>query len=64
MKVVVVDNMSKVKALLDQASALPTLKTIVVMEDITNNNAEEGNKAGIKILSFDDLLVRLLKVVT
>jgi hypothetical protein len=55
MTTVVCDKAEKAQLLLDCADKTPSLKRIIIMDDITNNNMETANKYGIDILSFTQM---------
>ncbi|XP_045213523.2 long-chain-fatty-acid--CoA ligase 1-like isoform X2 [Mercenaria mercenaria] len=52
MSLVVCDTSDKAQLLLDKAECLNTLKTIVVMDKISENNIAAAKKHGIKLISF------------
>ena len=57
MSVVVCDKDDKVGKLLACASDTPSLRMIVVMEDVSNNNNEQAEKCNVEIISFQSMLV-------
>ena len=56
-ELVICDNETKVKMLLDIASRVPSLKTIVAMDTISDEMKTKAAEASIKVVYFDDLEV-------
>lgn len=57
MSLVVCDNAAKVKLLLDKAADLKSLKCIVVMDTVTEENKSDAKKHGIRLVQFKDVQV-------
>lgn len=58
--VTVVCDESKMKVLLEQCSKCPKLKNIIkIGPDVTDEEKEAGEKAGVKVLSFKELEVSI-----
>ena len=60
MTLVVCDKAEKAQLLLDKASSLKSLKTLIIMDDISEKNRETAAKHGIKVVAFRDVVVRAL----
>lgn len=57
MSLVVCDNSTRTKLLLDKAADLKSLKTIVVMDTVSEDNKSSAQKHGIKLIQFQDVMV-------
>ncbi|XP_064624929.1 long-chain-fatty-acid--CoA ligase 5-like isoform X2 [Lineus longissimus] len=55
MTTVVCDKAAKAQLLLDGAEKMPSLKRIIIMDDISNNNQETASKHGIEVVSFTQI---------
>ncbi|XP_067120704.1 long-chain-fatty-acid--CoA ligase 5-like isoform X1 [Centruroides vittatus] len=53
--IVICDKEEKAKTLLDEISEIPSLKTIIVMKDISDEIKQLAEKHGIQILLFQDV---------
>ena len=59
MSVVVCDTSAKVQLLLDQADKMDSLKTIVVMDKMSEKNIADAKTRGIKLVSFQTVMVSM-----
>jgi hypothetical protein len=57
MSLVVCDTSAKVQLLLDEADKLDSLKTIVVMDKMSEKNIADAKTHGIKLISFQTVMV-------
>jgi len=58
MPLVVVENAAKAQSLLDKAADLRSLRCLVVIGDISEQNRAAAATTKIKLVSFQDVLVR------
>lgn len=59
MTVVVCDKAEKAQLLLDKANNLRSLKTLIIMDKISEKNKETAEKHGIKLIPFRDVVVNI-----
>jgi len=64
MPLVVVENAAKAQSLLDKAADLRSLRCLVVIGDISEQNRAAAATTKIKLVSFQDVLVRTLHYVS
>ena len=57
---VVCDNEDKVKKLISTRKEAPTLRNVVVIGDVSDDTKSSAESAGLKLLSFEDALVRTI----
>ena len=57
MKLVLCDKTSKAESLLQSDTKMPNLKVIVVIDEVTDTLKYVGNKVGVTVLQFSEMLV-------
>ena len=57
MAVVVCDKASRAESLLETAGEMPSLKVVVVIEDITPSMASLAQEKALELVHFQDMLV-------
>ena len=57
MSLVVCDKAEKAQLLLDKAADLKTLKCIILMDKISNQNVETAKQHNIRLVSFSEVMV-------